>query len=230
MAHAAAPLHPGDPDVVAAAQVIDVTNISAGLHHVHSLKEGVVVATGEDDPVYAMTVGLIQHLLDDVALPVVDDVCGAIGLGSLCADRAGANGKEPGRAPQSCAGHSHKTHRTNANHANGVAKLNVSQFHTVEASGDHVAEHDCRGRIQALRQKGEVCVGLVDMEILRKDAVFEVGELPSGQHAARMHGISGLCFQAAPVGGDGRNDDPVAWFQGFDQVAHLYDFAHCFVA
>ena len=174
--------------------------------------------------------GLIQDLLDDVALSIVDDVCGAIGLGGFHTNWAGTYGKQTGGSPQGSASHGHEAHRADSNNTDSVAELNVRQLYPVETGGDHIAEHHGGRRVQLLRQPGEVGVCLIDVEIFRENAVLEVGELPSGQHTARVHGISGLSFQAAPIRCNGRDNDPVAGLQGLHQAAYFHDFAHRFVA
>lgn len=74
MAHAAAPFGPGNFHIIPAAQVVDVADIATRLYHFYSLPEGIVVAAGQDDPVHALSVCFVQHLLDNIALPVIDDV------------------------------------------------------------------------------------------------------------------------------------------------------------
>ena len=68
------------------------------------------------------------------------------------------------------------------------------------------------------------------MEKFREYAVLEVRELPARQHAARVHGISPLRFEAAPIGGNGGHDYLVAHLQILDKLARFDDFADGLVA
>ena len=66
-----------------------------------------------------------------------------------------------------------------ANHGDGVSKLYVQHLHAVEAGGNHVAQHDCRGQVNIVRQKRQVGIRLVYVEIFPENAILEVGELPA---------------------------------------------------
>ena len=100
----------------------------------------------------------------------------------------------------------------------------------MKARGHHIAEHHSAGRIQTAGEPGEIGVGLVDVEVFGEDAVLEVGELPPREHAAGVHGEAPLGLPAAPVGGDGRDDDPVPHLQIPHQGAHLHDLPYGLVA
>ena len=231
VAHAAAPLHPGNAHIVAGAQVVDVADAPAGLEHGDGLHEGVLrVAAGHHHPVHALAVGEGHDLLHNVALSVVDDVGGAVLPGQGGAVGAGAHGVQVGGAPQGRARHRHQAHRADADDAHVVAELHVGQLHAVKAGGHHVAEHHRRGHVDVGGQQGQVGVGLVDVEQLAEHAVLEVGELPPRQHAAGVHGVACLGLQRAPVGGDGGDDDPVAGLEVLHQRAHLHHLAHGLVA
>ena len=62
----------------------------------------------------------------------------------------------------------------------------------MKSRGHHIAQHDRRSRIDALGKTRKVGIRLVDMEILGKYAVFEIGKFPARQHPARVHGIPAL--------------------------------------
>ena len=94
----------------------------------------------------------------------------------------------------------------------------------MEAGGHHIAEHDGRSGLNAFGETGEIRIRLVHVEKFREYAVLEVRELPARQHAARVHGISPLRFEAAPIGGNGGNDDLFSDFKVLDQRTDLYDF------
>ena len=177
------------------------------------MPEGIVVAAGQDDPVHALSVCFVQHLLDNIALPVIDDVGGAVRLSGFHAHRPGTYGEQARCAAQCRTGYCYQSDGADAHHTDGIAELYIGQLYAVEAGGDHIAEHDGGSGIQAFRQKGEIGVCLIYMEILCEDAVFEIGKFPTGQHAAGVHGISALCFQAAPIRCDSRNDDPISDLQ-----------------
>ena len=98
--HAAAPFDARDGNGVARAEVVDVADAPSGLEHADRLREGVVVAAGDDHAVDALAVGLVEDLLDDVALAVVDDVGRAVLAGEITAVLAGADREEVGRAAQ----------------------------------------------------------------------------------------------------------------------------------
>ncbi len=100
----------------------------------------------------------------------------------------------------------------------------------LEACGHHVAEHGRRGRVHPFRKYGEVGIGLVYVKPLAKNAVFEVGKFPAGQHAPGMHGKSALGFYCAPVGSDGGNDDFVAGFKVFDKSTDLDNFTNALMS
>ena len=61
------PIRPGEFHIIPAAQVVDVADIATRLYHFYSLPEGIVVAAGQDDPVHALSVCFVQHLLDNIA-------------------------------------------------------------------------------------------------------------------------------------------------------------------
>src|SRR5208282_6712604 len=56
----------------------------------------------------------------------------------------------------------------------------------------------------------EIRIGVVDVEILREDAILDVGEFPSAERAAGLRGVPGLRKLVTPVRSDRARDHAVA--------------------
>ena len=166
----------------------------------------------------------------DIAVFVVDYLGRAVLAGEIAAVLAGADREEVGRAAQGRGGDAHQADGAYAYDADIIAVLDVGELRAVETGGHHVAHHGGGTDIYALGQERKVAVGVVDVEKLSEHAVLEVGEFPSGKHAAGVHGISGLRLERRPVRGDGRHYDLVAGLEVLDEGADLLDDADSLMA
>ena len=169
-------------------------------------------------------------MLVNGAVLVGKEVGCAVALGGLNADGARAHGDDARSTVQSRTGNAHKTNRSDADDEYRIAELNAGQLNGMESGGNHVGENAGICGIHAFGHVSQVAVGVVYVEVLGKDAVFEVGEFPTGKHTAGVHGISGLCLKGVPVGSNGGNKDAVARLKVLDKLANLNDFGGAFVA
>ena len=133
-------------------------------------------------------------------------------------------------APWRFARHGHQSDRPDPDDQDVVAEGDLGQLDAVQAGGHHVGEHAGLGGRDILGDEGQVAVRVVDVEVLAEDSVFEVGELPTGEHAARVHGISRLRLGRGPVRRDGGDQDVVSRLEVLDERPHLDDFTTRFVA
>ena len=148
--------------------------ITLVMEHLNRLEEGVVVPACDHNPVHAPAMGFVKNLLHDVALAVIDDVGGAVLPCGLHAVGTGPHGVQPACAADGSRCHGHQPHRADADDAYRIAELHVRKLHAVKARGHHVREHDAILRGEALGQKRQIAVRLVDVEILAKHAVLKV--------------------------------------------------------
>ena len=100
----------------------------------------------------------------------------------------------------------------------------------MESRREHVGKHAGVDGVDALGDQGQIAVGVVDVEVLGKNAVFEVGEFPAGEHAAGMHGIAALGLKGVPVGRDRGHEHAVTGLEILDQRADFHDLGAAFVA
>ena len=126
--------------------------------------------------------------------------------------------------------HGREPHRAYADDHDVVAELHVGKLHAVEARGHHVGKHGGFGYVHAFRPQRKIAVRIVDMEIFAEYAFLEVGEFPSGQHAAGVHGVAALEIGRVPVGSDGGDHDLVARLEVSHQRAGFHDFADGFMS
>ena len=230
MTHANAPCHTGDRDIVAVPQIVHRADLPSGLQAVHYRLKGFNATTGDNGLVYSFATGHGQHLLVNGAVFIADKIIRSIFSGHLNAIGPGAHRNNAGRSPQDRACHRHQANRADAHHQHGVAKLHVRQFHAMKTGRNHVRKHTGIHNVHALRQQCQIAVSVIDVEILRKDAVLDVGEFPSCQHSVRVHGIAGLRLQGTPVGGNGRDQDPITGLEIPHLGAYLHHLSTAFVA
>ena len=149
--------------------------------------------------IHTHSMRLLHDLLDDPTTAVVDDLRRAKLHGQIAAIFTGANCIDPGCTTNRRRCNCHQSNRTNANHCDIITELDVGQLCTVEACGHHVRNHRRCRKIHTLRQMCQVAIRIIHMEILCKDAVLEVGELPAGKHAAGVHCKTLLRLSGIPV-------------------------------
>ena len=230
VAHANAPLNAGDVDIGAAAEVVDVADLAAGLEALDAGFVGGDIAAGDDNLIDTLAAGQSENLLVDGAVLVADELVGAVELGGLDALRTGTDSQDAGGAAQGSTGHAHQADRADADNQDGITELNIGQLNAVEAGGHHVGEHAGVDNVDAVGQVSEVAVGVVDMEELGIEAILEVGELPAAQHTAGVHGVAALSLKGVPVGGDGGDENTVTGLEVLDHRANLDDFGAALVA
>ena len=94
----------------------------------------------------------------------------------------------------------------------------------MEPSRYHIGQHAGVYNIDIIGQKCQVTVSIIYMEVFGEYAILEVGELPTCQHTAGVHGISCLCLQRVPVRGDCRYKNAVAGLEIANQLTDFYYF------
>lgn len=221
VAHADAPLDTWDADGFALTEVVDVTDDTTWPEHLDGLSEGVAVTTSDDNTVDALAVGELENLVNDWAVPVVDDIGGTILPGDVAAVLPGADSDDAAGTHERAAGDGHETDWADTDDDDGITDLDLGELSTVEAGGHHVAKHDSLDWGDALWKAGEVSISLVDVEVLGEDTVLVVGELPASEHAARVHWEASLGGLVTPVWGDSRDDDLVTNLDVLDKFTNL---------
>ena len=221
VAHADAPIDTWDADGVALTEVVDIADDTTWPEHLDSLGEGVAVATSDDDTVDALAVGELENLLNDWAVPVVDDIGGAIFPSDVAAVLPGADSDDAAGTHESAASDGHETDWADTDDDDGVTDLDLGELSTVEASGHHVAKHAGLDWGDALWKAGKVSIGLVNVEVLGEDTILVVGELPASEHATRVHWEASLGGLVTPIWGDGWDDDLVTNLDVLDKFTNL---------
>ena len=172
--HAAAPFRARNVHKIALAEIVDRGDDPARLDHADGRVERVRAAARDADLVHAASLRLRQDLLGQIAVAVAEKVICAVGRGDLAALGPRANGIDVRRAAQPAARNRHQSDRPDADDGHVLAELHLGQLRRVQPRRHHIAEHRRRARLHVLRQAGQVCVRLVDVEKFGEHAVLEV--------------------------------------------------------
>ena len=210
VAHAHAPGQPRDRHAVAIAVVADVGDGPARARHTHARGEGLRRAQGLDRRIHALAAREFHDRLDGVLLGEVHDHVAAILHRQRDAVRHGLNPDDQPRTAEASADGRHQTHGPLREHGHAAADGNVRELGRDESGGEHVTA--VRGLLvgEAVGNGREVGHGVVDVEVLGKAAILEVGELPPAEHPAALAWIAALAIVARVARRDGADRNTLA--------------------
>ena len=107
VAHPDAPLRTRQAHIFSAAEIIDISDVSARLQSLYDRNERIRIAARNDCAVDALAACQFQNLLVNGAVFVADKIGSAILPRCFYADGPCSDRKDSGRAPKGCARHRH---------------------------------------------------------------------------------------------------------------------------
>ena len=114
VAHAYAPFHTRNIDVVAGTKIVDITDLSARFQAFHRLGKGLHTAACDDDLIHTFSIGHIQNLLENRAVFVVYEIRCTVFSGSFHADRSASYSDDSGCSAHVGACYGHQAYRADS--------------------------------------------------------------------------------------------------------------------